>query len=126
MDSHPSTPRGRRRSNQDENRTSLDAELVEQLVGELRCPLCNSVYGQDEIFVLQRVRQNIVLKVVCFCCGASSDVSISIEHVSLSSEMSPGEAFYFSQLPPLNEDTALRLQHKLKTHTGDLLDLIED
>jgi hypothetical protein len=64
--------------------------------------------------------------VVCFCCGASSDVSISTEHVSLSSEMSPGEAFYFSQLPPFNEDTALRLQHKLKTHTGDLLDLIED
>ena len=92
----------------------FDAEVIAQLAGDSRCPVCGTAYEQD----------GITLAMQCGRCGTGSLVTVSTRNASLSAELSPGEAFHFSQLAPLAEHDLLRVRELLNQHRGDLITLL--
>lgn len=98
----------------------LDSEMVELLVGDLRCPSCGAAFAVDGVSLTFTASRDVALSCQCRRCGAGSTMTISIKHVSLSAELTPGEAFRFSQLRPLHDGDLESMRELLRNHRGDL------
>ena len=103
----------------------LDAEIVEMLVGDLRCPSCGAAFAAEGVSLTFSPARAIELSCQCGRCGTGSLMTISMHDASLSAELTPGEAFHFSQLRPLHDGDTSNMRERLRRHRGDLRALIE-
>jgi hypothetical protein len=107
-----------------------DHELIELLAGDLHCPLCGSPYGRDEARLIRQRDSRITLAVQCHCCGTGSLITITSAHDShvphtIYSELTPAERRIFNSLPPVSGEDVRRVRELLRSHTGDLFDLLD-
>ncbi len=103
----------------------LDSEMVELLVGDLCCPSCGAAFATDGVSLVFTALRDVALSCQCGRCGAGSTMTISINSASLSAELTPGEAFRFSQLRPLHDGDLDKMRALLRSHRGDLRALID-
>ncbi len=101
-----------------------DEELISLLTDDKHCPLCSARFGADAVCITHTVGRGIALDLTCGTCGSSSSATILTNNASLSADLTPGEAFRFSQSPPLSERDIVRMHELLLRHRGDLIDLI--
>ncbi len=100
-----------------------DAEFVALLAGDRFCPLCGFALGADELTLTRRTPGQVTVRIACARCGGAGELTVSID-ASLSAELTPGEAFYFSQLHPIELRDLTRVQALLRQHSGDLIGLL--
>jgi hypothetical protein len=100
-----------------------DAEVVALLAGDRFCPLCGLALGVDALTLTRRTRNEVSLRISCARCGGGGELTVSID-ASLSAELTPGEAFYFSQLQPIEQRDLTRVQELLRRHSSDLIGLL--
>ncbi len=103
----------------------LDSEMIELLVGDLRCPSCGSAFAVDGVSLTFTASRDVALSCQCARCGAGSTMTISINNASLSAELTPGEAFRFSQLRPLHDGDLASMRALLRSYRGDMLTLLD-
>jgi ribosomal protein S27AE len=103
----------------------FDADVIAMLAGDARCPACGTAYAPDGLRLMRsHAHDAIVLAMQCSRCGTGSMVTVSTENASLSAELTPGEAFHFSQLAPLTDRDLLHVHELLSRHRGDLIALL--
>jgi hypothetical protein len=100
-----------------------DAEFVALLAGDRCCPLCGLALSADDLSLTRCAPDQVALRITCARCGGGSELTVSID-ASLSAELTPGEAFYFSQLRPLEQRDLTRVRELLRRHTSDLIGLL--
>jgi hypothetical protein len=99
-----------------------DAALAALIVEDSGCPACG-MRPERPPQLTRTPEGHILLTLDCPHCGAAGTVTIRI-NASLSAELTPGEAFYFSKLAALNETSVIRVRELLQRHTGDLIGLL--
>jgi len=85
------------------------------------CPLCGAPV--QSLRFVRRLAGAITLAWQCPCCGIGGLVSISTAPQT-ACELTPLEQIAFAGLPPISEADAQRIRRLIRTHQGDLRDLL--
>ncbi len=106
--------------------TDSDSLSIELLAGDLTCPLCGSSYEPSAIHFVRQRHDTITLAVQCHRCGTGSLITAQRElrPAPVPSELTPIERAHFACLPPFSDADVARFRRLLRTHTGDLRDLL--
>lgn len=102
-----------------------DRDVIELLAGDLLCPLCQCAYDAGETRIIREMGSSVTMAVQCHRCGTGSLIALEMPAMHTQpSELTPVERAYFAYLPPLCEADVERIRALLKTHRGDLCDLM--
>ena len=116
----------------DEQQTSeydfCQADSIELLINERHCPLCGCAY--DETHPVHERDGVITLAVQCHCCGTGSLITVKramrlSPPDAMDSELTSVERAFFGSLRPISEDDVGRMRRLMRTHRGDLRELLQ-
>ncbi len=103
-----------------------DHEVIELLAGDLLCPLCCCAYDASETRIIREFGNGVTMAVQCHCCGTGSLIALALPATEPNppAELTPVERAYFAYLPPLRDADVEHIRAHLRSHRGDLRDLV--